>query len=260
MNPAGVSLVIALAVQAVFFAFAASLRTDKVTDLSYGLTFIVLAAWSLASSGRDDVPALAVVAMITAWGLRLAAYLLRRIIHMKRDARFDGVRERFWPFFKFWLFQGIAVWAIMLPVTLWYSARPADTRWSMWMTAGALLWAFGLVIEAVADQQKFAFKQQRGARWTNVGLWRWSRHPNYFGELTCWWGLFLVLSPGLIGVSWFTWAVGLVGPIAITVVILFLTGVPQLEASADKRWGHDLAYQRYKATTNRLWLWPPERL
>jgi len=248
-HPVITALVICLAVQAVFFAFAASLKTDKVTDLSYGLTFVLVASWLLTTSGRAHDPvAMAIAAMVIVWGLRLSGYLLRRIIHMKRDTRFDGVREHFWPFFKFWLFQGIAVWAILLPVVIWF-AEAAPAAWSVWHGLGAMVWAGGLIIETVADQQKFAFKQSPDAKWTDVGLWRWSRHPNYFGELTCWWGLFVAIAPNLPG-GW--WLVALIGPVTITVVILFLTGVPQLETRADQRWGRDPAYQRYKAATPLL--------
>lgn len=240
------TLAICLGIQAVFFAFAASFKTDKVTDLSYSLTFVIVAVVLLQRSGVMSTPTLALTAMVVAWGVRLAGYLLRRIIHMKRDARFDGIREHFWPFFKFWFFQGIAVWVIMLPVTLWFRA---PGPWSNAMTLGVMLWAAGLVIEAVADQQKFTHKKTPGAKWTSVGLWRYSRHPNYLGELMCWWGVFLFVSTELPGLNFY---LGLLGPVAISVVILFLTGVPQLEESADRKWGTDPEYQRYKARTSLL--------
>ncbi len=86
--------------------------------------------------------------MVVAWGVRLAWYLLYRIMQMGRDARFDGIRERFWSFAKFWFFQGIAVWAIMLPVTLWFAA---PGQWTALKTAGAIVWLAGLLIETVAD-------------------------------------------------------------------------------------------------------------
>ena len=244
------ALSMSLVVQAVFFAFAATLKTDKVTDLSYGLTFVLMAGAALVHSDRS-VPAVVLAAMVILWGARLAGYLLYRIIHMGRDARFDGIREHFWPFFKFWLLQGVAIWVIMLPVTLWF-AQPA--AYSPWMSVGGTIWLAGLAIEALADQQKFAFKQtpQGQTRWTDTGLWRFSRHPNYFGELLCWWGIFVFAAPAL-GV----WIVlGAVGPLAITGLLLFVTGIPPLEASAQKRWGSDPAYQAYRRRTRRLVPWP----
>lgn len=253
-NDLWMTLWICMGIQAVFFAFAATFKTDKVTDLSYSLTFVIVAGVLLWQSGAaSEMPARMLAAMVMAWGVRLAAYLFRRILHMKRDARFDGIREHFWPFFKFWFFQGLAVWVIMLPVTLWFRAPGA---WSSLMTIGALIWAFGLLIEAIADQQKFAHKQQRGAKWTDVGLWKYSRHPNYFGELTCWWGVFVFTANTLAGTDLL---IALLGPIAITIVIVFLTGLPQLEASAERKWGSDPGYQTYKRRTSLLVLWPSKR-
>src|SRR5262245_35582402 len=109
------TLWLSLGVQAVFFVFAASLKTDKVTDLSYGLTFILLAVVLIARAVAPPQTAIVLASMVIAWGIRLATYLLYRIITIKRDARFDGVREHFWKFFQFWLFQGLTVWIVMAP-------------------------------------------------------------------------------------------------------------------------------------------------
>jgi steroid 5-alpha reductase family enzyme len=244
------TLALSLTVQAVFFAFAAALTTDKVTDLSYGLTFVLIAGALLLQAHPRDPAQVGLAAMVAAWGVRLAGYLVYRIVHMGRDARFDGIRENVWRFFQFWLFQGLAVWVIMLPVTLWYS-RPGT--WNVWMGAGAAIWLTGLVIESVADSQKFAFKQSAAGRgrWTDVGLWRSSRHPNYFGELLCWWGLFVFTAPDLGAWN----ALGIAGPLAITGILLFATGIPTLEASAQKKWGADPEYQAYRRRTRLLVPW-----
>jgi len=245
------TLGLSLLVQAIFFAFAATLETDKVTDLSYGSTFVLIAVALLTHSDAEGAAPFVLAGMAIAWGVRLSGYLLYRIVHMGRDARFDGIRERFWSFFRFWLFQGLAVWVILLPVTLWFS-RPGP--WTFWMGTGAAIWLMGLVIEAVADQQKFAFKRtpQGRSRWTDTGLWRYSRHPNYFGELLCWWGVFLFAAPDLGG--WIALAV--VGPIAITGILLFATGIPTLDASARRKWGDDPEYQAYRRRTRTLVPWP----
>jgi steroid 5-alpha reductase family enzyme len=249
------TLALSLGIQAVFFAFAAAFRTDKVTDLSYGLTFFVLAAVLLAHGDTSWGPQLALAGMVMLWALRLAGYLLYRIMRIKRDPRFDGIRERFWKFFQFWFFQGLIVWVIMLPTILWFSLPEAGGgTWTRWMVAGAATWLVGLVIETLADVQKFRYKSREGkaARWMSIGLWRYSRHPNYFGELLCWWGLFVFVLPGL---GW--WALlGLAGPLAITYVLLAVTGIPTLEKSANEKWGADAEYQQYRRDTNKLVPWP----
>ena len=241
------TLGISLLIQAVFFVFAASLKTDKVTDLSYGLTFVILAFVLLLKNDPAEPAQLTLAMMVVLWGIRLAAYLFYRIVRIKRDARFDGIRENFWKFFQFWLFQGIAVWIIMLPVTVWFG-RPGP--WRVLMYAGSGVWLVGLAIETIADIQKFRQKSDASGarRWMSSGLWRYSRHPNYFGELLCWWGVFLFASTGLKGWSWLS----ILGPVTITYILLCVTGIPPLEQTADKKWGGDPGYLEYKRSTNVL--------
>jgi len=247
LNDVLLTLAVSLGIQAVLFAFAATLKTDKVTDLSYGLTFVTLAGWMLTRGDAGDPTQLALAAMVILWGVRLAGYLFYRILTIGRDARFDGIREHFWPFFKFWFGQGIAVWVIMLPVTLWFTNT---APYSFWMSIGGTIWAVGLIIETIADAQKFAAKNRPGGgdRWMDTGLWKYSRYPNYFGEMLCWWGVFIYVAPGL-GV----WnALGILGPIAITYILLKVTGIPTLEKSATTKWGSNPAYQEYVRTTRLL--------
>jgi steroid 5-alpha reductase family enzyme len=248
----GLTFAISLLIQAVFFAFAATFKTDKVTDLSYGLSFVIIAAVLLVRDDPSDWPQRVLAAMVILWGLRLAGYLLLRIVHMGRDKRFDGVRENFLRFLRFWVFQGLAVWVIMLPVIVWFGS---PGPWNVGMTIGAAIWAAGFLIEAVADAQKFAAKSRPGgeSRWMDTGLWRYSRHPNYFGELLVWWGVFVYVAADLSPAEW----VSIVGPIAITFLLLRVTGIPTLEASASRKWGSNPDYLTYVARTSRLVPLPP---
>jgi len=246
------TLGLSMGVQAVFFVFAASLKTDKVTDLSYGLTFVALAGLVLVNPDSRAPAQLALAGMVILWGVRLATYLLYRIIRIKRDPRFDGVREHFWTFFRFWFFQGVAVWVIMLPVILWFE-RPGP--WSAGKTIGLSIWFAGLVIETIADIQKFVLKSRGGSRWMDTGLWRYSRHPNYFGEMLCWWGVFVFAAGDLGGWIW----LAVIGPLGITYLLLFVTGIPTLEKSAERKWGRDPAYRDYRRRTSRLVPWFPRR-
>ena len=148
--------------------------------------------------------------------------------------------------------QGVAVWVIMLPVTMWFS-RPGP--WTTWMWVGGAIWALGLVIETISDAQKFVAKQAPGGndRWMTTGLWKYSRHPNYFGELLCWWGVFVFAAGSYAGAAW----IGVTGPVAITWILLRVTGIPTLEASAAKKWGTSEGYQAHVQRTSRLIPWPP---
>jgi len=120
---------------------------------------------------------------------------------------------------------------------------------------GWVLWTIGLVIEAIGDQQKLNLKKNPATkgRWCDVGVWRWSRHPNYFGEIALWWGIFISSTPVLKGGQWAVIA----SPIFITLLLLFLSGMPLLEESADKKHGSNPEYRTYKNETSPLIPLPP---
>jgi steroid 5-alpha reductase family enzyme len=244
---------VALAVNGAFFAVAAVRRTDVVTDLSYSLTFALLAV-VLPFSGAGRPVQLVASLLVVAWALRLGTYLFRRIRRMKVDHRFDGMRERPLRFARFWLLQAVTVAVVMLPVT-YLLDRDDPSGFGAWNIAGAAIWLVGLLVEAVADAQKAAFRANDANRGHFVagGLWRYSRHPNYFGEMLVWWGLFVYAVPVLHGAAFAV----VIGPLFITLLLLFVSGIPLLERSADERYGSDAAYREYKRRTSILVPLPP---
>ncbi len=248
-----VSFAVAFAVNGAFFAVAAARRTDVVTDLSYSLTFAVLAI-VLPATGAGKPVQLVASLLVVVWAVRLGAYLFRRILRMKVDHRFDGMRDEPLRFARFWLLQALTVAVVMLPVSYLLDGDhpPGLGAWSI---AGAGLWLAGLLLEAVADAQKAAFraKEENRGRFVATGLWRYSRHPNYFGEMLVWWGLFVYAVPALHG-----WAFAVViGPVFITLLLLFVSGIPMLERSAEEKYGSDPAYREYKRRTSILVPLPP---
>jgi len=247
------SFVIALALNGAFFAVAAARRTDVVTDLSYSLTFALLAV-VLPLTGAREPSQLIASLLVLLWAIRLGGYLFRRILRMKVDHRFDAMRDKPLRFARFWLLQAVAVAVIMLPVS-YLLDRSGAPGLGAWAVAGAAVWLGGLLIEAVADAQKSAFrsKDENRGRFIASGLWRYSRHPNYFGEILVWWGLFLYAVPFLEGAAFAV----VVGPVFITVLLLFVSGIPLLERSADDKYGDDPAYRDYKRRTSILVPLPP---
>jgi len=247
------SFAIALAVNGAFFAVAAARRTDVVTDLSYSLTFALLAIVLLFTGAREPVQLVASL-LVLLWAIRLGGYLFRRILRMKVDHRFDGMREEPLRFARFWLLQAITVAVVMLPVS-YLLDRDHPAGFGAWAVAGAAVWLAGLAIETVADAQKSAFRarEENRGRFVASGLWRYSRHPNYFGELLVWWGLFVYAVTALDGAAFAVVA----GPLFITVLLLLVTGIPPLERSADEKYGDDAAYRDYKQRTSILVPLPP---
>ena len=248
-----VSFAMAFAVNAVFFAVAAARKTDVVTDLSYSLTFVLLAI-VLPLTGAAEPVQLVASLLVLVWAFRLGGYLFRRILRIKVDHRFDGIRDEPLRFARFWLLQAITVAVVMLPVS-YLLDRDRPPRLGAWSIAGATVWLVGLLVEAVADSQKAAFKakEENRGRFVSTGLWRYSRHPNYFGEMLVWWGLFVYAVPVLHGAAF----VVVAGPLFITFLLLFGSGIPPLERSADERYGSDAAYRDYKRRTSILVPLPP---
>lgn len=246
------ALLISLGINLLFFFFANTFKTDKFTDFTYGLTFIILSSIFLFKNQTFFSYQLLLVVMVILWGIRLITYLLIRIMKIKKDNRFNNIRGDFLKFLQFWVFQGIAVWVIMLPSIFILNSTENKTIDNT-MILGIIIWAVGLFIETVSDWQKFNFKNNPKNKnlWIQSGLWKYSRHPNYFGEMLCWWGIFIFTLPFIQGLSWLT----IFGPIFITYILLFVSGIPLLEKKYDKKYAEDKKYQEYKERTSILIPW-----
>jgi steroid 5-alpha reductase family enzyme len=220
-------------------------KTDKLTDISYALSFIAVIIFSYLQSDQTNMQAI-VTAMVIAWAIRLGGFLYIRITRMKRDRRFDGMREHFFKFLRFWLLQGITVPIVLLAASLLMEeSKSAVTTVSF---IGIFVFAVGLVIEAVADAQKFIFSGNASNKdkWIDTGIWRYSRHPNYLGEILVWTGVYVFCFPSLTSQSSL---IAAISPLYIAVLLLFVSGIPLLEKSADKKWGGNKAYEAYKKRT-----------
>lgn len=255
MNPFVLSAVAAVAVNGIFFAFAAVRKTDVVTDLSYSLSFALVSAVLILRNLGAPSAALAPAALTLLWAARLGSYLFGRIIKIKVDHRFDDKRDDPLKFASFWSLQAVAVFVILLPVVASIASPVSPRSFGPFEVAGLLMWLGGFVIEVEADSQKSAFKKSGKPGVITTGLWAWSRHPNYFGEALLWWGLFVYVVPALTGLLW----ISVLGPVFITVLLLFVSGIPLLEKSADAKYGSDPVYQEYKSRTSVFIPWPPKR-
>jgi steroid 5-alpha reductase family enzyme len=243
-----IALGVSLLINALMFLVAFRRRTDKLTDASYAVSFIALAFYALAR-GPLTAYRFVLFALITIWAVRLGGFLLFRVWKTGRDSRFDKMRGNFWQFGKFWVSQGLAVWVILIPTLL--ALRQDDAALSGIAVIGAAVWFAGFCIEATADIQKYTFSQKPANKnkWIDSGIWRLSRHPNYFGEITVWIGVYLYAASVLqMPELW----VGLSSPLFIATLLLFISGIPILEKSADQRWGKDPDYKLYKKRTSIL--------
>jgi len=244
------AFLIILVLQIIFFIYAAVKKTDKVTDLSYGLTFVItsLSIYFL-NIEYSSIFKILLLATVVIWGLRLAIYLFVRIIKTGKDKRFDGVRENFKKFGSFWLLQAISIFVILLPTT--YILISKDEMSLNWISfIGLVIALMGIVIEGVADSQKFVFKNKSSnkGKWISTGLWKYSRHPNYLGEIMMWVGIFLYCLVYINGIGFIT----ILSPIYITILLVAVSGIPTLEKEYDKRYRGSKQYQDYKKNTGIL--------
>lgn len=261
----GISFLISLASQLLFYFFAIIFKTDKVTDLSYSLGFITTASLLFFIRGNYSQPVILALVLIIIWGLRLGLYLFIRIVKIKKDSRFDNMRGSFIKFSLFWILQSITVGIVLLSFTVTtfavgeyqlhqFSELNTTATEILWISLpGIVLFIAGLAIETIADIQKFNFKNkiENKGKWIESGLWKYNRHPNFTGESMLWIGIYLAMAPWLLLNEQYIGLllVSVISPIYITLMIRFVSGVPMLEKSADKRYGKQSQYQSYKKSS-----------
>jgi steroid 5-alpha reductase family enzyme len=223
--------VTALAVGALMvslWVLSVMLRDASIVDIFWGLGFVTIAIIGLVG-GTQTLRARLVGALTIIWGIRLAMHLLRRNLGTGEDYRYRAMRRRWGTRFPVislvtvFLLQGVLMWIVSLPVQAAQSAT-TPTGLTVVDAIGAAVWFIGFVFETIGDEQLRRFKADpdNAGKVMDRGLWRYTRHPNYFGDATLWWGL------GIIAVSTQSWW-ALAGPAVMTVFLLRVSGVPLLE-------------------------------
>ncbi|TNM86773.1 uncharacterized protein si:ch211-210c8.6 [Takifugu flavidus] len=235
------------------WALAAALKTEKFYDLAGSGTFILLAHLSRMWGGANHIRQKVQTGLVTAWGLRLGTFLFLRILKDGHDRRFNNVRDSPGTFFVYWTVQAMWVFMTLLPTLLLNSERrdvPLGTR----DYVGWALWGFGFATEAIADQQKWIFKSDpnNAGKFIQSGLWAYSRHPNYLGEILQWSGLWLSASSVMAGPQYLSVA----SPLFVWFLLRYVSGIPMLEKQALRKWGSDPAFQHYTKNTPLLWPFP----
>lgn len=245
---------LAFLIQWLVFIPAYLLQSERFFDLTGSLTYITVTLVAVLLSPIVDGRSILLLALVVIWAARLGTYLFRRIQKAGKDDRFDEIKPSFLRFLNTWTLQGLWV-TFTLAAAL--AAITTTTRKGLDLFAliGFLVWAFGFAMEATADLQKSRFRAdpQNKGRFIHTGLWAWSRHPNYFGEIVIWIGVAIIALPVLRGWQWVT----LISPVFVTLLLTRISGVPMLEKKADERWGGQADYEAYKASTPVLIPRPP---
>ena len=229
-------------------------RTEAYFDLTGSVTYISLIGLTVLASDDIDARALLVAGAVLVWALRLGSFLFRRVRRDGGDGRFDWIKTNPLRFFMTWSLQ--ALWVLL---TLACSLAVITTKQrddiDVFLFVGLAVWIAGFVIEVVADRQKSVFKTDpaNAGRFITGGLWAWSRHPNYFGEITLWVGVAIIALPTLSGWRWLM----LISPLFVILLLTRISGIPMLESRAEKRWGADPEFRAYTDSTPALLLRPP---
>lgn len=212
-------------------------RNDFV-DVAWGGTFVLVTAFSFFFSEMVSYRKFAVFFAVAFWGIRLSAHLLGRLnSRSAEDWRYQKMRKS-WPkdslfhsFVRVFLLQGLIIFVMTIPIVYALGVRMTQNEWSTSGIVGMIIWGIGFLLESFADVQlaEFKAKPENRGQVIRSGLWKLSRHPNYFGEILVWWGIGIVLIEKPADL----WM--LMTPALITLLILFVSGVPPLEEELFKR-------------------------
>lgn len=229
-------------------------RDASIVDIFWGIGFFVFALLSLYQAGQPTARSLLLTALVGVWGLRLSAYLAWRNHGKPEDYRYAAMRQKHGRRFPLvslctvFGLQGLLMWVISLPIQVGIAAAQ-DWHWSV--VIGIALWLIGLTFEAVGDYQLARFKAEpaNAGQVMNQGLWRYTRHPNYFGDFLVWWGFYFVaLEPN----SWW-WT--MIGPLLMSFLLIRVSGVRLLEESLRSRVA---GYEEYVRKTSAFFPSPPK--
>ena len=241
---------LAFAIQWVAFIPAYVFQTEKFYDLTGSLTYLSVIWVSLASTSevftKLNGANIAIVLLITMWALRLGTFLFLRIHKDGEDKRFRSIKPSATQFFMTWTLQGLWV-SLCSMCALTALSSETGIIVNAFFYIGLGLFIFGFSTEVIADKQKSKFRSipENRDKFITTGLWAKSRHPNFFGEIVLWTGIAVMSFSSLEGLQYLT----LISPIFTYLLLVYVSGVRMLEARADKKWGGDEEYIKYKSET-----------
>ena len=228
-------------------------KTERFYDLTGGLTYLTVVGFSLWAGSQSEPPSLReliVSLLVVIWSLRLSIFLYLRIHRAGKDGRFDQLKTSPTRFLVPWTVQGLWVFLTMIVVIVINSQAGSASALGIWDGIGLSIWILGFGIEAIADHQKTLFNRESNnhGKWIGSGLWSYSRHPNYLGEILLWTGI------AFFGISCFTGLerVAWISPIFIYLLLTKVSGIPILDKRALEKWGDDPEYQKYRDNTPAL--------
>ena len=235
--------------QWVLFAPAYIFQTEHYFDLSGSVTYVgvITLAWLYGSLG--DVRSSVISILVILWAVRLGSFLFTRVKRKGSDSRFTSIKPNFPVYLMTWTLQALWV-SITASCALIAITTSNKIPFDGWAGTGLIIWVSGFLLEVIADyqKQKFRAEAQNAQKFINRGLWSWSRHPNYLGEILLWTGIAFFGVSCFTGLERFAW----VSPIFIYLLLTKISGIPILDKRALEKWGEDPEYQKYRENTPAL--------
>ncbi|MEI6411569.1 MAG: DUF1295 domain-containing protein [Bacteroidota bacterium] len=236
-----------------WFFFSLIKKRNDVADIAWGLGFVVICLYRVLTHPIWPISAL-VYLLVAVWGLRLAVHIAQRSKGKEEDFRYQKWRKEWGRFFvlrsylQVYLLQGFFMLLISLPILMVGFAKTQHLN--AFSIIGLIVWLIGFAFEAIGDYQLSVFLKHRKnkADIMQTGLWKYTRHPNYFGEVLIWWGIFIITLPLQNG-FW-----GIISPLTITFLLLYVSGIPMLEA----KYKDNEQFQDYKRRTSAFFPKRPE--
>ena len=236
-----------------WFLIALYKKRNDVADIAWGIGYIIICGYLFIATERWPL-LLVLYALILIWGLRLSIHIYNRNKNKKEDYRYQAWRNEWgknflWrSYLQVFILQGFILLIIISPVI--NAAAAAPVNWSIFSWLGIGCWIVGFYFQAIGDHQLAVFvKQKKPGEIIQTGLWKFSRHPNYFGEIMMWWGIFIITIPIQHSIYF------LISPVTITLLLVYVSGIPLLE----KKYKGNAAFDEYKKRTSMLIPMPPRK-
>ena len=236
-------------IQWISFIPAFIFQTEKFYDLTGSITYLTTVFTALYITDSGNISDYVIVSCVAIWAIRLGSFLFMRIHKAGEDRRFRDIKPNFTRFFMTWTLQGMWVSMCLLCVLTALSSYSGIIVNNIFYI-GLMIFISGFIIEVLADHQKTVFRKNidNKDRFISSGLWAYSRHPNYFGEILLWLGIAIMSFSSLEGFQYFT----LISPIFVYILLVYISGIRMLENQANKKWGHLDSYKEYLKNTPRL--------
>ena len=242
-------VILIFCVQWISFFPAYIFQTEKFYDLTGSITYLSIVFSAVYITGSQNIADYIIVGCVAIWALRLGSFLFMRIHNAGEDRRFRLIKPNFTRFLMTWTLQGMWVSMCLLCVMTALSSNNGIILNNIFF-GGLFVFILGFSIEIIADHQKTIFRkdEKNKDKFISTGLWAYSRHPNYFGEIMLWFGISVMSFSSLSGLQYLT----LISPIFVYILLVYISGVRILEEQGLKKWGSLESYNEYIKNTPSL--------